>query len=210
MRTDGRLACWGRNDFGQVSGPNASTDTFSEVRTGYAHTCGLRTNGRLACWGYDFAGQVSGPNASTDVFGPDVHPAETANLDMPDAINKKSKGQYITAYIEFPDSAFSPADVDGSTVTLQAIDPVTSIKLHVAIGSPTEVGDGNGNGIVDLMVKFDRATVQSWFSSDATATFRIEGRFQDGTAFQGDTSVPIIDAGTAYQRGLRCQREGVV
>lgn len=122
-----------------------------------------------------------------------------ADLDMmPNTINKKSKGQYITAYIEFPDSAFSPADVDVSTVTIQAVDPVTSAKLYVATGSPTEVGDSNGNGIVDLMVKFDRATAQSWFSSDTTATFRVEGHLFNGTAFQGDTSVRIIDAGAEH------------
>ena len=120
-----------------------------------------------------------------------------ATFDLhPMTINQKAKGTYITGYIESADGSFDPTDVDISTVTLQVIDPVTSAKLNVATGSPTAVGDGNGNGLVDLLVKFDRATVQSWFSSDTTAVFRVEGRLLDGRQFAGeDASVRIINAG---------------
>jgi hypothetical protein len=126
-----------------------------------------------------------------------VEPAATVDVS-PDVINKSARGKYITVYLEFPDSisGLGPADVDVSTVTLQAIDPVTSVKLNVATGSPTAVGDGNGNGVLDRSVKFDRATVQSWFAADSQITFRVEGRFLDGTSFSGDdASARIVHTG---------------
>jgi alpha-tubulin suppressor-like RCC1 family protein len=51
-----------------VSGPNASTDLFSQVGAGDELTCGLRIDGRLMCWGNNGDGQVSGPNGDTSTF----------------------------------------------------------------------------------------------------------------------------------------------
>ncbi len=50
LRTDGTLACWGCNDYGQAAPP---AGTFSQVSAGGYHTCGLQTDGTLACWGHD-------------------------------------------------------------------------------------------------------------------------------------------------------------
>ncbi len=58
VRTDGTLACWGRNGFGQA---NAPAGTFTAVSAGFAHTCGVRTNGTLACWGRNGSGQATPP-----------------------------------------------------------------------------------------------------------------------------------------------------
>ena len=121
--------------------------------------------------------------------------AAAFDLD-PKTINLKSKGQYLTAYIQ--SSAFNAADIDVSTVTLQAIDPVTSALLPVATGAPTSVGDGNGDGVQDRTVKFDRATVQSWFTADGDATFHVDGKLVDGRAFESDTLARIITAGVAH------------
>jgi hypothetical protein len=115
----------------------------------------------------------------------------------PQTINKKARGQWISALIEFPDGT-SVADIDVSTITIQAIDPVTSVKLSVTTGAPTDIGDGNANGLPDLTVKFDRATVQSWFAGETLAIFRVEGRLLDGRSFEGDAAARIIDAGTEH------------
>jgi Tol biopolymer transport system component len=116
----------------------------------------------------------------------------------PGTLNLKSKGAYLTAYLEFP-AGRSPADIDVSSITLQAIAPVTSAKTPLASGAPTAVGDADGDGVADLMVKFDRGAVQSWFSSDADpATLRTEGRFSDGTPFRGDASIRVMNAGVAH------------
>jgi alpha-tubulin suppressor-like RCC1 family protein len=68
VKTDGTLACWGYDGYGQVSGPNQSPDTFTQVSGGGYHTCGLKSDDTLACWGHDQYGQVSGPNQSSDTF----------------------------------------------------------------------------------------------------------------------------------------------
>ncbi len=68
VKTDDTLACWGYDGYGQVSGPNQSSNTFSRVSGGGYHTCGLKTEGTLACWGHDQFGQVTGPNQSPDTF----------------------------------------------------------------------------------------------------------------------------------------------
>ena len=48
LKTDGTLACWGENSYGQATPP---AGTFSQVSAGDDHTCGVRTDGTLACWG---------------------------------------------------------------------------------------------------------------------------------------------------------------
>ncbi|MHC4501422.1 MAG: RCC1 domain-containing protein [Planctomycetota bacterium] len=68
LKPDGSLACWGYDGYGQVSGPNGSSDTFAQVSAGGNHTCGVKTDGSLACWGNDSYEQVSGPNASSETF----------------------------------------------------------------------------------------------------------------------------------------------
>ena len=68
VKTDGTLACRGNDNYGQVSGPNSSSDTFTQVSGGGYHTCGVKTDGTLACWGHDWYGQVSSPNVSSDTF----------------------------------------------------------------------------------------------------------------------------------------------
>jgi hypothetical protein len=158
----------------------------------------LSTGGRFA-WGagLDGGGTSYWREVHAQVAGEQVLDAV---VDVnPKTINQKAKGQYITAYIQFPGSALDPTDIDVTTVTLQVIDPVTSAKLNVGAGSPTGVADGNGDGVLDLMVKFDRATVQAWFSGDTAAVFRVEGRLLDGRQFSGDdASVRIINAGVDH------------
>ena len=62
VRTDGALACWGRNNSGQATPPEG---TFATVSAGTLHTCGVRTDGTLDCWGWNRYGQVAPPG---DIF----------------------------------------------------------------------------------------------------------------------------------------------
>jgi alpha-tubulin suppressor-like RCC1 family protein len=73
LRSDGTLACWGKNDHGQL-GTGATSDaaaasavvddhgvplaSLSAVVAGDAHTCAMATNGTVSCWGDDSAGQL--------------------------------------------------------------------------------------------------------------------------------------------------------
>ncbi len=68
IRNDSRLACWGVDGEGRVSGPNASTATYLAVSAGQAHTCALGADDHLACWGVDGDGRVTGPNESAESY----------------------------------------------------------------------------------------------------------------------------------------------
>jgi hypothetical protein len=63
IRTDGRLACWGDDELGQLYAPGG---TFIALDAGVYHTCAIRTDGRLACWGWNEHG-VTGAPAGTYV-----------------------------------------------------------------------------------------------------------------------------------------------
>jgi hypothetical protein len=65
LRTDGSVACWGGNTFGQSSSP---AKDFLAVSAGRRHSCGIRdSDDRAECWGNDVAGQVS--STPTDELG---------------------------------------------------------------------------------------------------------------------------------------------
>ncbi len=71
LRTNGTLACWGNNIYGQATPP---AGTFSQVSAGAYHTCGLQTEGTLACWGLDDYGQATPPaGAFTQVSAGTTH-----------------------------------------------------------------------------------------------------------------------------------------
>jgi len=64
----GKAYCWGGNDRGQLGdGELESRDTptpvvsdleFTQLTTGYAHTCGIARGGEAYCWGADERGQL--------------------------------------------------------------------------------------------------------------------------------------------------------
>ena len=56
LKTDGSVACWGWNDYGQTASPGGS---FSSVSAGELHTCGVKTGGSVACWGANDRGQAT-------------------------------------------------------------------------------------------------------------------------------------------------------
>ncbi len=67
-RLDGTVACWGRNDDGQLGDgtrtPHASAtavaglDDAISIAAGDRHTCAVRMGGSVVCWGADEAGQL--------------------------------------------------------------------------------------------------------------------------------------------------------
>jgi outer membrane protein assembly factor BamB len=130
----------------------------------------------------------AGNKAETSItFNVIIH----ANIDVnPDTLNLKSKGNWITAYIELP-KGYSVADINVSAVMLNGTVPAEL--------SPTAVGDYDSDGIPDLMVKFDRAAVQQYILDNLpieakfmTTTLTITGRLNDGTPFQGSDTIKIV------------------
>jgi hypothetical protein len=68
---------------------------------------------------------------------------------------------------------------------------VRSERIGVAAGAPVTVGDEDGDGVPDLMVKFDRATVASWFETRCQATFSVIGNFADDNSLFKAVTGPV-------------------
>jgi len=80
IRADSTLACWGRNDYGELglgdpAPPEADVPTsvdassWKSVSVGVATTCAIRTDQSLWCWGYNFDAQI-GDGTTTDRHTP--------------------------------------------------------------------------------------------------------------------------------------------
>jgi hypothetical protein len=118
-----------------------------------------------------------------------------ADVDItPNALNLKSQGKWITASIDLPEG-YNITDVD-----------ITSIWLNRTVAayvSPSGVSDDDGDGIPDLMVKFDRAAVVAYIQLNVNLTALAEQKFTvvtltltgalgDGTTFQGSDHIRVI------------------
>ncbi len=137
---------------------------------------------------------VSGKSGNWDIWKMEAPPVEVSiNID-PNTLNLKSKGKWITDYIEFPEG-YDVNDVDVSTIMLN--DSIPAEMHHVGIE------DEDDDGIPDLMVKFDRAEVTSYIIANVnmtklieekfmTITLTITGKLYDETQFQGSDTIRII------------------
>lgn len=77
-----------------------------------------------------------------------------ADIDIkPDTINLKSKGNWITAYIELP-KEYDINKIDRSTILLNH-----EISAEIINNSDYKTTDQDNDGILDIMVKFDREKV---------------------------------------------------
>jgi hypothetical protein len=130
----------------------------------------------------DIAGNVESATETADTGCGVVIPA-TIDID-PDTLNLKSKGKWITAYIELS-SGHDLASVDVGTIMLEGVVPAES--------HPTEIGDHDGDGIPDLMVKFDRQAVQELLEpGDVELT--VTGSWR-AVLFKGSDTIRVIEPG---------------
>jgi hypothetical protein len=103
----------------------------------------------------------------------------------PDTLNLKSKGKWITAYIELP-GTYDVSDINVSTVKLN--------DAVLAESKPTDVGDYDDDGIPDLMVKFDRSSVATLLSPAESVSISVSGEVA-GTFFKGFDTLKVITKG---------------
>lgn len=113
-----------------------------------------------------------------------VSPVEPSIDIDPDTLNLKSKGQWITAYIEL-NEYYDVNDIDISSILLENCIPA---ELH-----PSEIGDYDNDGNPDLMVKFDRAEVEDILTVGESVTITVTGTLFDGNPFEGSDTIRVIE-----------------
>jgi hypothetical protein len=122
--------------------------------------------------------------------------SEPCTIDIhPDTLNLKSKGKFITFFIELPES-YDVADIDLETVAIVNIDNIPLDTPLRMIGS-FAIGDYDGDGITDLMVKFERESVQRTSSLGQIKTI-VNFQTYDGTSFVGVDVVLVMDKGKEH------------
>ncbi len=101
----------------------------------------------------------------------------------PDTLNLKSKGRWITAYIELP-NGYDVNDINISTILLENN---ISAEDH-----PSGIGDYDNDGITDLMVKFDRSDVEDMLTPSESVTLKITGSLKTDELFEGSDDIRVI------------------
>jgi hypothetical protein len=116
----------------------------------------------------------------------EIIPIIPATVDFaPDTLNLKSKGTWVTVYIELP---------VGHGYDVSMID-LTSMMLNVKLQAETKpigIGDYDGDGIPDLMIKFSRKAVQNILKVGDKVEVTISGKLIDGRLFEGNDKIIVI------------------
>ena len=118
-------------------------------------------------------------------------PLITATFDVdPDTINLKSKGKWITCYIELPEE-YDVNDIDVASVRFEGSLP--------AAEKPYGVGDEDQDEIPDLMVKFARAGVGSLLAWGDSVEVTVSGAVL-GETFSGTDIIRVFMPGRHAER----------
>jgi len=115
-----------------------------------------------------------------------------ATIDIePDTLNLKSKGKWITAYIELPEG-YDVADIDATTVLLNDTVPAVTDPKYDFVSDPGEyITDNDDDGILERMVKFDRSAVQTILEVGDEVEITVTGEVA-GTPFEGSDIIRVI------------------
>lgn len=120
---------------------------------------------------------------------PDVIPATV--YIHPETLNLKSKGKYITAYIEL-DNPYDVHNIDTNSILLKGGDYI----INEALIKPIAIGDFDSDFNSDLMVKFDRFSVEEFLllkeNNLTEYEFSIEGNLTTGEIFNGSSKIKIV------------------
>ena len=108
----------------------------------------------------------------------------TATITInPQVLNCKSKGKWITVYIELP-AKYNVEDIDLSTVVF-----IVFSNEILAEKKPTEINYFDNNNLLDLMVKFDRSSVISLLESQELCEVSVSGKLNNKNAFKGSCEI---------------------
>lgn len=139
---------------------------YDETRGDRAFAIGTDSSGNVYVTGDTYCKETSYDIITIKYSQELINIQSTIDID-PDTLNLKSKGRWITCYINLP-NGYDVNDIDISTVMLE--DTI-----------PAEWGDTQGD---TLMVKFDRSEVEEMLLP-GTYNLKVTGQLMDRTSFEG-------------------------
>ena len=118
---------------------------------------------------------------------------QTWTLDIdPDVLNLKSKGRWITCYVEVS-GGYNLSDIDRTTIWLNGTISVDPFWVDKPLESV--IGDYDNDTVPDLMVKFNRAAVIEYLlnqnKTHGNITLTVTGELYDGTSFEGSDTIVV-------------------
>jgi len=143
-------------------------------------------------WGFALAANWGGGDPGR-VFADDICLGEyaaaiPATVDIePSQLRTKSKAEFVTGYIELPEGN-TVRDIDIASVRFSAVGRDGQVSAEL---TPVSVGDDDGDGIEDLVVKFKREAVQNLFGQSGEYTVSISGLLKDGRPFTGTDTIIV-------------------
>ncbi|MBN2240679.1 MAG: HYR domain-containing protein [Dehalococcoidales bacterium] len=143
----------------------------------------------------DFTGNMGQTSVTVEIIPVPV----MVDFD-PDTFNIGANGQWVTVYIEVP-SGYSAYDIDGSTVMLNGVVGAYIDKQGWAKAEATggNMGDHDGDGVIERMVKFDRALVEATLSAADEVQIVVTGKIA-GAAFEGYDIIRVIETGNNQEQ----------
>jgi hypothetical protein len=101
----------------------------------------------------------------------------------PRTLDLQSQGRWVTAILE-PEPPASPADIDIASILLNG-------GVTVDASAPISIGDADHNHRPGLIVKFDRAALESTLSDGEAVPFTVTGRIANG-CFEATDRIRVI------------------
>lgn len=116
-----------------------------------------------------------------------VPPIDASVTFSPTTVSTASANGRFTVYIELPEP-YSADQIDQSTIRLN---DVLAPDDH-----PMQIGDQDGDGIPDLMVKFRRGDILDTLPEGFEVEVRISGNLDSGEFFEGSGTIVVLDPQT--------------
>jgi len=164
----------------------AKLDTTTVTNGQVINLASMAGNHTLVVTVTDVAGNTNSASVSFRVII-----AATIVID-PQTLNLKSQSDKnaVTSYIEFP-TGYSVAQINVASVKLDVVGTPVAAQA-----SPTSVGDNDGDGVADRMVKADRQSVIAALTGKTGGvTIVVTGTLTDGRAFTCRATINVINPG---------------
>jgi hypothetical protein len=100
----------------------------------------------------------------------------------PNTLNRRSKGRWVMCYVELPEG-YAPTEIDVASLWLD--------EAVAAAPGAALLSDYDGDGVPDLMVRFDRRALTDLLAP-GKAVVTLTGCLADGTPLAGSDVIRVI------------------